>query len=94
MTSQLPRFWCYFAVGSWKKDTENGAAVTSLRFFLFRDDFSFFTKNRLKDISTLDFSTPSSNPGPFNPGLFNHEFLNHGIEKFMVEKSGAEMSCL
>ena len=28
----------------------------------------------------------------FNPGLFNHEFLNHGIEKFMVEKSGVEMS--
>ena len=28
MTSQLPNFWCFFAVGSWEKDTENRAAVT------------------------------------------------------------------
>ena len=35
MTSQLSRF---FATGSWEK--QNGAAVTSLRSFLFRDDFS------------------------------------------------------
>ena len=60
---------------------------------------------RLKDVSTLYFSTPSFNPpGPFNPRifnhelfnprLFNHEFLNHGVEKFMVEKSGVEMSSL
>ena len=39
----------------------------------------------LKDIATLDFSTPS-----LNPRLFNHEFFNHGVEKFMVEKSGVE----
>ena len=39
MTSQLPRFWCFFAAASWEKETENGAAVTSLRSFLFRDDF-------------------------------------------------------
>ena len=31
MTSQLPCFWCFFA------------AVTSLRSFLFRDDFSQIT---------------------------------------------------
>ena len=53
---------------------------------------------RLKEISTLDFSTPSFNPvEPFNPRLFNprllnHEFLNHGVEKFMVENSGVERS--
>ena len=34
------RFWCFFAAGSWEKYTKNGAAVTSLRFFLFCDDFS------------------------------------------------------
>ena len=32
--------------------------------------------HRLKDISTLDFLTPSFNPGPFNPRLFNHELYN------------------
>ena len=35
MTSQLLRF----AAGSSEKDTENGAAVMSLRSFLFRDNF-------------------------------------------------------
>ena len=39
--SQLLRFWWgLFAAGSWEKDIENGAAVTSLRSFLFRDDFT------------------------------------------------------
>ena len=42
MASQLPRFWCFFATGSWEKDTKNKAAVTSLRSFLFCDDFSTF----------------------------------------------------
>ena len=36
----------FFAAGSWKKDTENGAAVTSLRSFLFRDDFNKFTYSK------------------------------------------------
>ena len=41
MTSQLPRFWwVFFAAGSCEKDTKSGAAVTSLRLFLFRDDFT------------------------------------------------------
>ena len=40
MTSQLPRFRCFFAAGSWERNTENGAAVTSLRSFLFLDNFS------------------------------------------------------
>ena len=40
MTSQLPRFQCFFAVGSWEKGTENGAAVTSLMSFLFCDYFT------------------------------------------------------
>ena len=33
-------FSVFFAAGSWEKDTENGAAVTSLKSFLFRDDFN------------------------------------------------------
>ena len=55
---------------------------------------------QLKDISTLNFSTPSFKPGPFNlrlfnhelfiPRLFNHEFFNPMVQKFMVEKSGVE----
>ena len=40
MMSQLFRFWCFFAAGSSEKDTENGAAGTLLRPFLFRDNFS------------------------------------------------------
>ena len=41
ITSKVPLFWCvFFAAGSWEKDTENRAAVMSLKSFLFRDDFS------------------------------------------------------
>ena len=40
MASQLLRFLCFFAAVSWEKDTKNGAAVTSLRPFLFRDEFN------------------------------------------------------
>ena len=39
MTSQLPRFWCLFLSCQQEKNTENWAAVMSLRSFLFRDDF-------------------------------------------------------
>ena len=43
MASQLSYFqWGFFDAGSWEKDTENGAAVTSLRSFLFRDNFNEF----------------------------------------------------
>ena len=42
MTSQMPRFRSgFFAAGSWEKDSENGAAVTSVSSFLFRDNFTF-----------------------------------------------------
>ena len=34
---------------------------------------------RLKDISTLDFSTPSFNTSPSNPKLFNYELSNPGL---------------
>ena len=51
MTLQLSAFWCFFAAGSWEKDTENRAAVTSLRFFLFRDDFN--TEERLQECRQL-----------------------------------------
>ena len=40
MTSQLPRFWCLFLSCQQQTNTKNGAAVMSLRSFLFRDDFS------------------------------------------------------
>ena len=40
MTSQLPRFWrVFFAAGAAEKYTENRTAVTSLRSFLFCDNF-------------------------------------------------------
>ena len=40
MTSQLPSFWCLFLSYQLQKNTEKWAAVTSLRPFLFRDDFN------------------------------------------------------
>ena len=41
MSSHLPLFWCLFlSYQLRKKPTKNGSAVTSLRSFLFRDDFS------------------------------------------------------
>ena len=45
MTSQLPHFWCLFlSCQQQKKNTEKGAVVTSLRSFLFCDDFTSFQK--------------------------------------------------
>ena len=43
-------FWVFFAAGSWEKDTENGAAVTSLRSILFRDNFSGLMPNLTKNL--------------------------------------------
>ena len=44
MTSQLPCFRVSFSqLPAAKKHTQNGAAVTSLRSFLFRDDFTSTT---------------------------------------------------
>ena len=41
MTSQLPRFqWVFLLLAAEKKTPKTGSAVTSLRSFLFRDDFS------------------------------------------------------
>ena len=40
MTSQLPLFGVFFSAASSNNTTENGAAVTSLRSFLFRDNSS------------------------------------------------------
>ena len=40
MTSQLPCFWCLSQLPAAKKHTKNEAAVTSLRSFLFSDDFN------------------------------------------------------
>ena len=54
---------------------------------------------RLKDISTLDFSTLSFNPRlqTFQPWTFQSQTFqpwisNHGVEKVRVEKSGVETS--
>jgi hypothetical protein len=45
MTSQMPRFWCIFlSCQQQKKNTEIRAAVTSLRSFLFCDNFSMSGK--------------------------------------------------
>ena len=41
MTSQLPCFRCLFLRCQQQKTTENGAAVTSLKSFLFCDNFSW-----------------------------------------------------
>ena len=49
MTSQLPRFRSFSQLRAAKKPTENGAAVTSLRSFLFRDDFNDKLKIKTKD---------------------------------------------
>ena len=54
MTSQLPSFRCFFLLlAAREKDTKNGAAVTSLRSFLFRYDFS---GNKPFNFSYLDIS--------------------------------------
>ena len=60
MTSQLPRFWCFFLLlVAEKKDTENGAAVTSLRSFLFRDYFRTYPKHE-KAESSMDLRVVST----------------------------------
>ena len=47
MTSQLPNFWCLFLSYQLQKNThQNGAAVRSLRPFLFRDNFINFKTKR------------------------------------------------
>ena len=40
-------FLVFFAAGSWAKNTENGAAVISLRSFLFHDDFNYQQKDQV-----------------------------------------------
>ena len=45
MMSQLPCFRCLFVSCQQQKNTKNGAAVTSLRSFLFPDDF-----NKVKNV--------------------------------------------
>ena len=48
----------FFAAGSWEKNIENGAAVTSLRSFLFHDDFPI-EKLGGKKLKMWHFSTIS-----------------------------------
>ena len=58
MTSQLHHFWWgFFAAGSWEKDTENSAAVTSLKTLVRNDNFD---RNRsLQDFYTMALDAPS-----------------------------------
>ena len=49
MTSQLYHFRCLFLSCQQQKNTKNGAAVTSLRSFVFRDDFNDKLKIKTKD---------------------------------------------
>ena len=62
MTSQLPRFRCLFLSCQQQKNTENGAAVTSLRSFLFRDDFIGF----LVSLCLIDYMTGQQNSDPLS----------------------------
>ena len=57
MTSQLPHFWCLFLSYQLQKNTENGAAVTSLRPFLFRNDFNRFVKSYQFASEVLELQT-------------------------------------
>ena len=50
---QLPGFRSFFGVGSWEKDNENGANMTSLRSFLFRDDFSKYATENYRKLESL-----------------------------------------
>ena len=51
---QVHRFRChFFTAGSWEKDTQNMATVTSLRSFLFCDDFSKLLNVNIKYISNV-----------------------------------------
>ena len=63
MTSQLPRFWCLFLSCQQQKNIKNGTAVTSLRSFLFRDDFSRpfgkYTLRKEKSLTIIDVATIS-----------------------------------
>ena len=73
-------------------NSKTGNCLTFSDCFKIKSDLSPGFISRLKNISTLTFQPQSSNPVPFNPILFNHEFLNYGVEKFIVEKSGVQMS--
>ena len=57
MTSQLPCFGCLFLSCQQQKNTKNGAAVTSLRSFLFHEDFRMSDVNVFV-LSVLQILTP------------------------------------
>ena len=57
MTSQLPRFCCLLLLPVEKKDTKNGAAVTSLRPFLFCEDFNIHLILHINNL--VVFSVPN-----------------------------------
>ena len=55
MTSQLPRFQCLFLGYQQQKKTKNRAAVTSLRSFLFHDNFK--CKRGILDLKWNQYSS-------------------------------------
>ena len=65
MTPQLPHFRHFFAAVSYEKVTKNGAAVTSLRSFLFCEDFSR-KKGIKKGVDETHHSWISHIPRPMN----------------------------
>ena len=58
MTSQLPRFRCLFLSCQQQKNTKNGAVVTSLRSFLFHDDFRIISRARSDNLAEQFITRP------------------------------------
>ena len=66
MMSQWPSFLSFFAASSLEKDTKIGTAVTSLRFFLFRDDFSFVSNFKYQKFENISFYKYNVNFGYYS----------------------------
>ena len=81
MTSQLPSFRCLFISRQQQKKIENGAAVTSFRSFLFRDNFSNKTE---KPLSPTLLEQKGTHPCYGHPLILWHPNPRHG--KTQVER--------
>ena len=68
MTSQVPRFRSFSQLPSAKKNTKNGAAMTSLRPFAFRDDFKYFMPCPLWVQNDFGKESSNSRTGPIRFG--------------------------
>ena len=81
-------FWVsFFTAGIWEKDTENGAAVTSLRTFV---RISAFSEELTKRIIWTEFRRKMSHPGGYDRYSFHSSYQSetniikhlHGIFRF------------